>query len=236
MTKARHRERLRPSNSSRVSERSDRSADEAPEASAGAAEAERKLARRVAVVAPVVTILGGALVGAITSIGPGILVLAGGALFGTIAFFWASLRTLGGDAPLAEGFGQMTRRRVEAADGVTERKRTALRALKDLEFDHALGKIGDKDYAELSARYREQAKAILREIEGAVLPQRARAEELARAYLAKRGTGLASVKPREGNTGAVLARAGERVTCTRCQASNEKDAVFCKGCGATLGE
>jgi ribosomal protein L40E len=130
----------------------------------------------------------------------------------------------------------MTRRRVEAADGVTERKRTALRALKDLEFDHALGKIGDKDYAELSARYREQAKAILREIEGAVLPQRARAEELARAYLAKRGTGLASVKPREGNTGAVLARAGERVTCTRCQASNEKDAVFCKGCGATLGE
>jgi hypothetical protein len=170
-----------------------------------------------------------------TSLGPAILVLAGGALFATIAFFWASLRTLGGDAPLAEGFAQMTRRRIEASDGPSERKRTALRALKDLEFEHSIGKIDDADYAEISSLYRDRAKAILREMEENILPRRERAEQLARAYLAKHGIAPAS-DDLMANKSPPL-DTPERVPrrrCEACKTTNEPDAIFCKGCGARL--
>jgi hypothetical protein len=195
------------------------------------------MARRVAQITPVATIVSAILVGALTSIGPAILVLAGGALFATIAFFWASLRTLGGDAPLAEGFDQMARRRIEASDGASERKRTALRALKDLEFEHSIGKIDDADYAEISSRYREQAKSILREIETDILPFRDRAEALARTYLAKRGVTPEAVSaPAPTNPEREAIGASPRRECTDCKASNEPDAIFCKGCGARLAQ
>jgi ribosomal protein L40E len=199
-------------------------------------EAERRFARRVARVTPMATLVAAAIVGTLTSIGPAILVLAGGALFATIGFFWASMRTLGGDAPLADGFDTMTRRRVEASDSPAERKRAALRALKDLEFEHSIGKIDDDDYAEIGTRYREQAKGILREMEERILPLRDRAEQVARAYLAKQGfaTEAGAGEIRHKAEGAPHVEVGVRMACARCNASNEPDAVFCKGCGARL--
>ena len=62
-----------------------------------------------------------------------------------------------------------------------------LRALKDLELEHSVGKIDDEDYAQISARYREQAKGLLREMDIEIEPLRPKAEALARAYLEKRG-------------------------------------------------
>ncbi len=203
---------------------------------------ELVLARRVAELAPVVTVLAAIVVGVTVALGPALLVLAGGALFGTIAFFWGSLRTLGGEAPLAEGFESMSRRRIESPAGAAERKRTALRALKDLELEHSIGKIDDGDFAELSSRYREEAKAILREMDHDVSPLRERAEQLARNYLSKRGAlpePAADAVPAGESDGrdeeaAVTADPVARPSCKSCKASNEVDAVFCKACGARL--
>jgi hypothetical protein len=44
-------------------------------------------------------------------------------------------------------------------------KALVLRALKDLEFDRAMGKISDKDFAEMSGRLRLRATRILRQID-----------------------------------------------------------------------
>jgi hypothetical protein len=215
-------------------------------------DAERQLARIVALAAPAATVVAASLVGIVFSLGQALLVLAAGALFGTVAFFWASLRTLGGQAPLAEGFDQLSRRRVESPDGPAERKRKALRALKDLAFEHEVGKLDDADYAELSAHYRDEAKAVMREIDDDATPQRERAEEVARAYLAKRGVPgergsrkpSAAKKPLKApgdppSEGAPpppaeLSEPGSRRACPSCDSSNERDAVFCKGCGARL--
>jgi hypothetical protein len=216
-------------------------------------EAERRFARRVARVTPMATLVAAAIVGTLTSIGPAILVLAGGALFATIGFFWASMRTLGGDAPLADGFDTMTRRRVEASDSPAERKRAALRALKDLEFEHSIGKIDDADYLELSTRYRNTAKAIMREMDEGLAPRRKQAETLVESYLSKRGFSATPDEPDEPHephdkgdrpTAAeeTLASAAPppakiespRVTCSKCGVSNEPDAAFCKKCGAPL--
>src|SRR5271170_297719 len=129
---------------------------------ARADEMERSLARTTALVIPSATVLAAIAVGAMFGIGPAILVLASGALVGVIAFLWASLRTLGGDAPLAEGLVAAGAERHDVSNA-EERKVRTLRALKDLEHEHAIGKIDDADYQLLSMRYREQAKAILRE-------------------------------------------------------------------------
>ena len=42
---------------------------------------------------------------------------------------------------------------------------TALVALKDLEFDHATGKLSDADYRDLRARYTRAAVTSLREVD-----------------------------------------------------------------------
>jgi hypothetical protein len=146
------------------------------------------------------------------------------------------LRTIAGDAPLARGFEQLARREVESPDGPAARKRTALRALKDLELEHSIGKIDDKDYEELAARYREEAKSVLREIEREAIPLRERAEQIARAHLLRR---LATpVTPQVAvNPARRAVDSGERVErmkCPSCRSTRDPDAIFCKVCGSRI--
>jgi hypothetical protein len=210
---------------------------------AQAEQLERALAGKVSWGLPAVTVVTSIGVGIGFGVGPAILVLAAGALIAVIALVWASLRTLGGDAPLAEGLATAAAIR-EKVSNVAERKQRVLRALKDLELEHTLGKIDDEDYALISARYREQAKAILREMDVEIEPLRPKAEAIARAHLEKRGlaAGAAETKPsakgeEPGGAEPVSApppRAPARVLCAHCGASNEPDAGFCKKCRARL--
>jgi hypothetical protein len=197
---------------------------------------ERALAKHASWGLPALTVATAFGVGALFGVGPAILVLAAGALVGVIALLWASVRTLGGDAPLAEGLADAMTTRVARATDAEERKRRVLRALKDLEHEHAVGKIDDVDYARMSARYRDQAKAILREIDADVEPLRARAESIATAHLKKAGlAGDADGAASENSADAKSAEpATSRVACGKCATSNEPDAAFCKKCGTPL--
>ena len=204
---------------------------------------ERDLGRAVALGLPVVSVAGALVVGFVSSIGPAILILAAGALLGTIALFWASVRTLSGDAPLPEDLESLAARR-HSVNAVGERKQTVLRALKDLEHEHFIGKIDDADYAQISSEYRDQAKGLMREMDADVEPLRARAEELARVYLKKHGVPrdatATPATPEEESTaepsGPVLetSSTSRRLECEACSTSNEHDATFCKKCGASL--
>jgi hypothetical protein len=46
-------------------------------------------------------------------------------------------------------------------------KREALAAIKEAEFDRAMGKLSDDDFAQLTARYREQALIAMAALESA---------------------------------------------------------------------
>jgi hypothetical protein len=187
-------------------------------------DAERALGRAVALGLPVAGVVGAVVVGAVASLGSAILVLAATALLSTIGLLWTSVRTLSGDAALPlqmEGAASPAR----GADAMTDKKRQALRALKDLESDRAVGRIDEDDYRQLAARYREQAKDVMREMEREVAPVRADAERIAREYLKRRGVGGPAVAP---------PAEGGRVACPACESSNEPDAAFCKGCGAAM--
>jgi hypothetical protein len=194
----------------------------------GGDDAERSLGRAVAIGLPVVTVIGAVAVGLMAGMGSGLLVLASGALLGTIALLWASVRTLSGDAPLQTGFETVAARR-HGVDTLGEEKRRVLRALKDLESEHALGKIDDADYEALVARYRAEAKNVMREMDREIGPLRAEAERLAGEYLAKRGL-------RDGASAEETSGEPEpdRAACAKCGTSNESDAAFCKKCGAAM--
>jgi hypothetical protein len=49
--------------------------------------------------------------------------------------------------------------------GLVEERDRALAALKELEFDHRTGKVGDEDYRELLGPLRRQAAAALRSLD-----------------------------------------------------------------------
>jgi hypothetical protein len=137
------------------------------------------LAARSPVLAPLAVLLGAAVLGALRGPGAAVLALAGGALLAAIAGLWNSLRVLAGDAPLSlhEAID------LGAPSALQERKQKILLALKDLQREHALGKISDDDFKDLSARYRAEAKQLLREMDEDLAPARAKAEALLEARL-----------------------------------------------------
>jgi hypothetical protein len=205
------------------------------------AEAERALGRVLSRVLPlafialalVISVLAPSLdAGRITiNVGPALIVLACGALFAAIALLWASLRTLSGDAPLPAALEALTAQ-TQTVDAVSEQKRRVLRALKDLEAEHAIGKIDDADYIAVAARYREEAKAMMRRMDETIAPARAEAERMAREYVSQAAPSSAASEAWEKERGDDDApKGGARVACVKCGVANEHDALFCKQCG-----
>ena len=140
------------------------------------------------------------------------------------------------DEPMgAEVIGGRTRAALE------REKALALRSIKELEFDRAMGKVADKDFAEMSARLRARAGRIMRQLDaGAKYRQDIEQEIAKRVGVAPEGAA------REKNVGRVSRSGGaarppspdpEAGAVTRLCAfgvSNDPDARFCKGCGAKL--
>lgn len=171
-----------------------------------------------------------------------VLVLCGGALITVIALFWASVRTLVGEAPLsgADAYALGAPRAEE------EQKRAVLRALKDLEFERSVGKISEEDYQALVAKYRSEAKRLLRVLDEDAQPHRARVEALIERRLQKEGVAAepegddeAKAEPtaKKNEAKAPEGKKGKpgKVACIKCGTKNDVDAVFCKKCGARQG-
>ena len=189
---------------------------------------ERALGRTVALGLPAISVLVAIALGVIASVGSALLALAAGALLGAIGLLWASVRTLSGDAPLTVGFDSL-KAETPAVDALVEEKRRLLRGLKDLENEHELGKINDADYQKLLTSYRDEAKSVLRTMDGRVAPFREEAERLAREYLSQRGLTSAELAKLASSASPTT-----RIACAECGASNEPDAAFCKQCGSSL--
>lgn len=178
--------------------------------SAASAGSDRDLERQILGYAkigvPIAVLVGAGIAGSIAGPPAAVLVLAGGALVAVIAILWASLRLLLGETPLsgADAYALGAPRAEE------EQKQAVLRALKDLEFERSVGKISDEDYAELVAKYRAEAKRLLRLLDADAQPRREQVaalvmKRLRRAGLVEDGADDAdesregaAVAPREG--------------------------------------
>ncbi len=82
-------------------------------------------------------------------------------------------------------------------------------AIRDLEFDHATGKLSDEDYRQMRARYDLRAAEILQKMDALTAQQ----------------TGL---KKRSQKAGA------SKGSCPQCRAHVEPGDRFCPTCGARL--
>jgi len=107
-----------------------------------------------------------------------------------------------------------------------EREKTlVLRSIKELEFDRGMGKVSEKDFAEMSARLRARASRLMRQLDAGSLYRDLIEKEVEK--LLPKSAAAAAVKPSEP-----AARAANQ--CAACSAANDADARFCKSCGARL--
>lgn len=116
-----------------------------------------------------------------------------------------------------------------------EREKTlVLRAIKDLEFDFAMKKIGQGDFDDLSGRLRARAIRLMRQLDDSggyrAEIEREITQRLA-AIPAKSGAPLAP--PASAPAADEDAPIAAATACT-CGTTNDPDARFCKGCGSRL--
>lgn len=217
-----------------------------------------RLAGSAPVLAPFLVVVAAAIVGVTLGLGPSLLVIAAGMLVAAISGLWSSLGRLTGESPLtfeeAVGLG--------ALSPEEERKQSILRALKDLDYERSVGKISDADFAELTQRYRSEAKQLLQAIAAADAPRREKAEKQLAARLKQEGVVVSKTgKPRTDAkrepaserqltdtlpedpgeavaaasvTPPPAASADGKTDCGKCGTRNDADSSFCKRCGAVM--
>ena len=152
------------------------------------------------------------------------LIVFGAAAVGAAA--WRMFSPLSGaDEPAGpQIFGGRTRAALE------REKSLVLRSIKDLEFDHAMGKVSEKDFAEMGARLRARAAGLLRQLDAGTNYRQTIQAEIDKRI--GRTPPASSVEPEKARP---TTETGTTKLCLSCCTPNDPDARFCKGCGYQLG-
>lgn len=114
-----------------------------------------------------------------------------------------------------------------------DEKRRLLRAIKELEFDHGMGKLSTGDFETVIATYRLRAIEVMRALEGGASLH----PELARLLAEReRPAPVVDVAALSAVPSPVLLAPLDETTklCNGCGRSNDPDARFCKHCGVAL--
>lgn len=157
-----------------------------------------------------------------------VLWIAFGALSSGVLLFWEAVRLL--VDPTAPGDEAAIGNEEGVPAELEERKRTALRALKDIEFEHAIHRMSDDDYATLKEQYRAEARDAMRAVDEGLGAWLTRADEMLAAV--EKGE-VVRVRPAAAPAPGEEAKATTR-RCVGCDAVNDSDAVFCKKCGTRM--
>jgi hypothetical protein len=114
----------------------------------------------------------------------------------------------------------------------------ALRALKEIEFDRATGKLSDTDYEQLKARYTQEALVAMRGETGNVQRETGNVTASAMAFPVSRFP-CPSHGPRPEKDAQFCSECGRRLGqapgyCVRCGTQLEVDARYCNRCGSRV--
>src|SRR5882672_10694290 len=153
-----------------------------------------------------------------------------GILMGTAAL--VGLGTLRALRPLVSAEDdrtQMIGRRTRAA--LEREKMLALRSIKELEFDRAMGKLSDADWQEMSGRLRARAGRLMRQLDAGTGYR----QQIERDLAKRLGTDRArKADPTEVRRADPPGSSSPSTTCAKCATVNDPDARFCKGCGTRI--
>jgi hypothetical protein len=145
------------------------------------------------------------------------VVLLGVLMAATAIVGLAALRAVRPLVSAAEDRTVMIGERTRAA--LEREKMLALRSIKELEFDRAMGKVSDSDFDEMSTRLRSRASRLMRQLDAGAGYR----EQIERDLATRLGQGPAAV-----------ATAPTPRRCLSCSTMNDADARFCKTCGNKL--
>lgn len=176
-------------------------------------------------------------------------------IFVCLAIFSAALvglAALNALRPLATGetrepemVGSQTRAALE------REKNLLLRSIKELEFDHAMGKVAEGDYEDMVARLRSRAVRILQQLDNTSsgyrdIIERELAKRLVKAGSSTKVEPYVDVEPHtnvepyagriepDSDSESTVGLDFSRATCGSCGTANDTDARFCKSCGTKL--
>jgi hypothetical protein len=102
-------------------------------------------------------------------------------------------------------------------------KMLTLRAIKELEFDRAMGKIAEGDFDVMRDRLRARALRLITQLDGAAVYREMIERDVAARLAAEPDTERARVP--------APAATSRGPACTECGTTNDPDARFCKACG-----
>jgi hypothetical protein len=149
---------------------------------------------------------------------PAAIILLSATVFAAAAVGVAALRMLTpfvADSLVSRGpLGRVLAGRTRAA--LEREKALTLRSIKELEFDRAMGKVSDADFAEMAARLRAKAAGLILRLDAGASYR----EQIDRELERRRGAAPPAT-PAAG-------------TCGGCGTANDADARFCKQCGTSL--
>ena len=110
-------------------------------------------------------------------------------------------------------------------------KALVLKAIKELEFDRAMGKVSEKDFAEMSARLRARAARLMRQLDAGVGYR----DEIEREVAKRIGAvPQAAAEPIAEAAEVVAPSAKPAAFCTSCGAPRGPADRFCAQCGKAL--
>jgi hypothetical protein len=103
-----------------------------------------------------------------------------------------------------------------------------LRAIKELEFDRAMGKVSSKDFEEMAGRLRARAMSLMRQLDAG-----GGYRELIERELSAR---LSRSAPRGGAAPRLPQQPAAAISTAPCACGtvNDADAAFCKRCGSRI--
>jgi hypothetical protein len=107
-------------------------------------------------------------------------------------------------------------------------KQLVLKAIKEIEFDYQMRKIGEREYREMVERYRQRAMRLISELDAGGDYRGLIEKEL------KLRLELPVTEPAATTTAAAAPSTGARTPCPTCNTPNDADAKFCKSCGGKV--
>jgi hypothetical protein len=117
--------------------------------------------------------------------------------------------------------GETPRVSSRSREFLEQEKSLVLRSIKELEFDRSMGKVSDKDFAEIAARLRARAIGVMEQLERLNGP----GAPVQGPPSSRSGSdGPSSSRPRSDGPS----------SCPSCGMAVDADARFCKSCGTKL--
>ena len=126
--------------------------------------------------------------------------------------------------PVVKGLHASLEREDDELTDTEARKRVALLALRDVEYDFLAGKLDEDDYRAMKSELTAEALAALE------------ADEAARAEQSGGTLTASGTEDLEEEIARIRAHIRSGLVCSTCGYTNEEGSRFCSSCGTALGD